>query len=71
MSKRRNLEEVRVYVDENERRLQSCIHHNFQKPNNDSLYHFTYICQNCGGRVDQIAKTYYEMGYEHGTALRS
>ena len=51
---------------DNERRLKSCLHHEFQKPDNDSLYQFVYICQHCGGRVDQTAKTYYEIGYRHG-----
>lgn len=66
MGKHRNLEEVKVYIDDNENRLKNCTHHDFQRPNNDSLYHFTYICSKCGGRVDLIAKTYYEIGYQHG-----
>lgn len=64
MSKQRTLEEVEAEVEENERRLKSCPHHEFQRPNNGSLYNFVYICHNCGGRVDQTAKTYYQMRYD-------
>lgn len=66
MKRHRTLDEVKAYIDDNERRLKSCLHHEFQKPDNDSLYQFVYICQHCGGRVDQTAKTYYEIGYRHG-----
>ena len=66
MGKHRNLEEVKAYIDDNENRLKNCRHHDFQRPNNDSLYNFTYICRKCGGRVDLMAKTYYEIGYLHG-----
>lgn len=66
MSRYKDLDAVKAAIEDNEKRLRNCIHHDFYKPESSGAYSFTYVCRNCGGKVDQMAAKYYVIGYSHG-----
>jgi hypothetical protein len=53
-------------VKENHRKLDSCKKHSFDEDvTPDRVLGKTYKCTSCGGTVDSITKSWYELGLKH------
>ena len=73
----KNPEEIRkiwIDVQENKVKLESCDMHNFSidittEQNNKTLLR-KWKCSKCGGKVDSVAKIWYERGLKDGSTKK-
>jgi hypothetical protein len=58
-------------VKANFAKLDACPRHEFQPvpryPDQPSHPMKDYVCRRCGGKIDAIAHSWYEKGYQHAT----
>lgn len=65
MGKYETLQQIEESVKQNVEKLKNCPAHSFVKSESPHSYIPRYVCQNCGGVVDETAKIYYELGRLH------